>query len=172
MSRDDQSKLFKQSQADASTARAGVASGLSDYNTRLTSYLSNDPYKAGGEFAKDQSNINAARANANSAAVRDTLERHGKTSGENTAGYGANAVAATRQATLDEAEAQSKADAQRLDSENKVQQFGVGASTFPVTANQGMYNSAMGTSEQAAKSPGFWDWFMQNAQQGAKTGAE
>jgi hypothetical protein len=172
MSRDQQNQLFKSSQADAATAKAGVAKGLGDYNDKLNAYMSNDPYKAGGEFQIDQTNINAGRANADSAAVKDTLERHGKTSGENTSSYGSNAVAATRGATLDEAAAQSQSDATRLDSENKVQQFGVGASQFPVQANESMYAGATGTAEKSAQSPGFWDWFMQNAQQGAQTGAK
>lgn len=172
MSRDDQHRLFKQNQADAATARGGVAGGLADYNAKLDAYMKADPYKAGGEYATDQSNINAARANADSAAVRDTLERHGKTSGENTSSYGANAVAATRQATLDEAEAQSKSEATRLENENNYQKFGIGASTFPVTTNENMYSTASGNATQNAKSPGFWDWFMQQAQQGAQTGAK
>jgi hypothetical protein len=172
MSRDDQHKLFQQNQADAATARGGVAGGLADYNAKLDAYMKADPYKAGGEFATDESNINAARANADSASVRDTLERHGRTSGENTSGYGANAVAATRQATLDESNAQSQSEVARLDNENKYQQFGIGASTFPVTANENMYASASGNATQNAKAPGFWDWFMQNAQQGAQTGAK
>lgn len=185
MSRSQQNQVYKtatgnskQDQGNAQTAFNDAETGITGFQTQLDKYNANDPYTTGGEFAKDQSNINAGRANADAAAVRDSLDRHGKTSGENTSGYASNVVAATRQGTLDEADAQAKSDAQRLDNETKYSQFGVDAAKFPVQAqtqlqgqNLSAANGALSTGETAAKEPSIWDTLFEDAAKGAGEGA-
>lgn len=185
MSRSQQNQVFntgmansKQDQGNAQTAFTGAETGINDFNANLAKYNSANPYTKGGEFATDESNINAGRANADASAVRDSLDRHGKTSGENTSGYASNVVSATRQATLDEADAQAKSDAARLGEDVKYRQFGVDASKFPVQAqtalsgqNLNAADSSLGTAESAAKAPSVWDELWGNAQQGAKMAA-
>lgn len=172
MSRDQQNQLFKTSTADASTAKQGVQSGLSAFNDRLTSYYGEDPYKAGGEFETANKTINASRANADSNALQNELNLSGKRSGENTASFAPNLVAAQRQSTLDAADAQAKSKAQQLENETRYQQYGIGASQFPVQANEQMYSTAMGQASSAAKQPGLWDTLFEDAIKGASTGGE
>lgn len=172
MSRGQQNQLFKTSTADAATAKAGVASGLQDYKGRLDGYYGSDPYKKGGEFETDQNNILAAGADVKGKAVENELSRSGNRSGQNTAGYAGNVVAATRQAVLDQNKEQSESDAKRLEDETRFQQFGIGASSLPVTANQQMYSSATGTASSAAKEPGLWDTLFNDAVKGASVGGE
>jgi hypothetical protein len=172
MSRSQQNQVFKTATDNSKQDQSNAQTAFNDAETGLKNYYSSDPYQPGGQFAKDASNINAARANANGQAVNDALTRHGKTSGENPAGYASNVVAANRQGTLDEADAQSKSDAQRLDSETKYQQFGIGANTAISGQNLNAANGALSTGQQAAKEPGMWDTLFNDAIQGAKTGGE
>ncbi|HLJ25303.1 MAG TPA: hypothetical protein VKY85_01185 [Candidatus Angelobacter sp.] len=163
---------------NAGTAFGNVQSGLGKFQSNLDSFMAADPYKAGGEFAQDQSNINAARANSDAAGIRNELQRGGARSGENTANYGNIVSSATRQATLDEGDAQAKADAQRINDETGYQEKGLQLSEFPVTANEGLYGSSVGgatgnlnAAGGAAKTPGLLDQLFGDAIQGASTGA-
>lgn len=144
----------KQDNTNAQTALSGVNSGLQKFQSGLDTYFSSDPYKTGGEFQQDQSNINAARANANSAALRDAFERHGATSGENTTGYASNLRKATQQSTLDEATAQANADAARLGDETRYQQFGVEQQKFPVQAEESVYGTSLGSRDRSLGTAG------------------
>lgn len=171
MSRDQQNQTFatatansKQDQGNAQTAFNDAESGLSDYQA-------SDPYQAGGQFAKDQSTINAGRAHADSSAVSDALTRHGTTSGEDTSSYAPTLAAATQKATLDEGTAQAQSDADRLSDETKYQQFGIGAQSNISGQNLNASNAALGTGEQAAKEPSLMDDLFNDAIKGSMTGA-
>lgn len=172
MSRDQQNQVFSTATANSKQDQGNAQTAFNDAETGLTDYQANDPYQAGGQFSKDQSTINASRANADSAAVGDALTRHGQTSGENTSGYGSNLVSATQKATLDEGTAQAQSDADRLSDETKYQQFGIGAQSNISGQNLNASNSALGTGEQAAKQPGMWDTLFQDAIEGSATGGK
>lgn len=185
MSRSQQEAISKQSAAqgtqlmgNANTALGGVNSGLTDFNSRLNKYYADDPFKRGGEFQTTQNTIAQGRANANASALKSELDLNSLRTGENTAGYANTLASAQRQGTLDAADAEAKANADRLKEETRYQSYGLEASKFPVQTQEGIYsgsvggsNAALNTAGQNAKAPGFWDWFMENAQQGAKTGA-
>jgi hypothetical protein len=180
---DQATKNSKQDQANAQSALGGVHSGLSDYNARLNTYYANDPYKAGGEYQTTENTIAQDRANANASALKDELQLTSERTGENTAGYANTLAAAQRQGTLDAADVEAKANADRLQQETRYQAYGLDASKFPVQTQEGIYgtstggaNAGLGTAESAAKQPSFWEqWFspegMQAAAKGAATGA-
>lgn len=170
MSRDQQNQVFSTATANSKQDQGNAQTAFNDAETGLTDYQANDPYQAGGQFSKDQSTINASRANADSAAVGDALTRHGQTSGENTSGYGSNLVSATQKATLDEGTAQAQSDAQRLDDQTKYAQFGIGAQSNISGQNLNASNSALGTGETAAKQPSLWDDVFENAATGLGKG--
>jgi hypothetical protein len=171
MSRDQQNQIFSTATANSKQDQATGVAATNQEENDLSSYYGNDPYQAGGQFSKDQSTINASRANADSAAVGDALTRHGQTSGENTSGYGSNLVSATQKATLDEGTAQANSDAERIGDETKYQQFGIGAENQIAGQNLNAANSALSTGQQAAKEPGVLDTLFNDAIQGSKTGA-
>lgn len=171
MSRDQQNQIFSTATANSKQDQGNAQTAFNDAETGLTDYQANDPYQAGGQFSKDQSTINASRANADSAAVGDALTRHGQTSGENTSGYGSNLVSATQKATLDEGTAQAQSDAQRLDDQTKYAQFGIGAQSNISGQNLSAADSALNTGQQAAKQPGVLDTLFQDAVEGAGASA-
>ena len=144
----------KQDQGNAQTALGGAEQGLSDYNSRLSSYYSNDPYKTGGQFQSDQTMINSARAGANAASLREALNNRAIRSGENTASYAPTLAMAQRIGTIDTATAQAQSDAQRLSDETRYQQYGLEASKFPVTANEGLYSTSLSGANQALNTAG------------------
>lgn len=186
MSRSDEGSVYKQAkgyadqdQNNAQTAFGGAESGIGDFKNRLDQYYSADPYKSGGDFEKSSKIIESGAANANSNALQNELNLAGKRSGENTASYAPTLLSAQRQGVLDVADREARDKQSQLENETRYQQYGLNASEFPVNAQTQLYHGAVGgrdaalsEEQKSAQAPGFWDWFMQNAQQGAKTGAE
>jgi hypothetical protein len=172
MSRADQAAISKTAQANSKEDQSNAEQQLAGFNSRLSAYDAADPYKPGGTYQTTQNTIAADSANADSNALQNELQGSGKRSGENTASFAPNLVAAQRQGVMDTATKEAQAETDRAGKETSYQQFGVGAQGSQVAPELSAANSSLGTANDAAKAPGFWDWFMQQAQQGAATGAK
>ncbi|HEV7523013.1 MAG TPA: hypothetical protein VGP89_18065 [Candidatus Angelobacter sp.] len=154
-------------QANASSAFAGTNKAVGDYSNRLNTFINANPYKAGGEFAQDQSQIAASAADTSSSAIKDKLARDAQTSGENTGGYANNVAEAQRQATRDQATHMAGADATRISAKSAYDKAGLDASALPADLQARLYgtsiqgrNGALGTAGDSAKQPSFLDSLM------------
>lgn len=171
MSRDQQKKVTNAGlansaadQANAAASFAGTNKALGDYSNRLNEFIAANPYKAGGEFAQDQSQIAASAADTSSNAIRDKLARDAITSGENTGGYANNVAEAQRQATRDQATHMAGADASRIGAKSAYDKAGLDASALPADLQARLYgtsisgaNGALGVAGDSAKTPSFLD---------------
>lgn len=153
-------------QANASKAYTGANSEIGDYKNRLNTFINANPYKAGGEFAQDQSQISAAAADTGASAIQDKLARDAETSGENTGGYANNVAEAQRQATRDQATEMAQADSTRIAGKSAYDKAGLDASALPADLQARLYgtsiggaNGALDTAGGAAKTPSGWDVF-------------
>jgi hypothetical protein len=151
-------------QANAAASFAGTNKAIGDYSNRLNEFIGANPYKAGGEFAQDQSQIAASAADTSSSAIRDKLARDAITSGENTGGYANNVAEAQRQATRDQATHMAGADATRIGAKSAYDKAGLDASALPADLQARLYvtsisgaNGALGVAGDASKTPSFLD---------------
>lgn len=151
-------------QANAGASFAATNNEIGDYKNRLNTFINANPYKAGGEFAQDQSQIAASAADTSSSAIRDQLVRTAQTSGENTGGYANNVAEAQRAATRDQATTMANADASRIGSKGAYDKAGLDASALPADLQSRLYgtalggaNGALGVAGGAAKTPSFMD---------------
>jgi hypothetical protein len=171
MSRGQQASIVKTGEANsaadqaaAGTALAGTNKAIGDYTDRLNQFAAANPYKAGGEFANDQSQIAASAADTGSSALNDRLARTAQTSGENTGGYANNVAEAQRQATRDQADTMAKADASRIGSKSAYDATTLQASALPADLQSRLYgtaiqgaNGALSVAGGAAQTPSFLD---------------
>lgn len=171
MSRGQQNKVVNAGLANSAadqTAAGGALTAtnadLGDYTDRLKQFAADNPYKAGGEFAQDQSQIAASAADTDSSALRDSLARSTQTSGENTGGYANNVAEATRQATRDQATTLANADATRIGNKSAYDASTLQASSLPADLQSRLYgtavggaNSSLGVAGGAAQTPSFLD---------------
>lgn len=144
----------KQDQGNAQTAFQGAEGDIASYKTAMDSFVNNDPYKTGGEFANDQKTIIGSRASADSGALKNELSLTAQRSGENSAGYAPALAKATRDSTLDAQTAQSQADADRLSKETAYSAEGVQMHQFPVQAESGLYSTSLGGSNASLNTAG------------------
>jgi hypothetical protein len=171
MSRDQSKKVtnagLANSAADQANAAASFAAtnkDIGDYSNRLHEFINANPYKEGGEFAQDQSQISASAADTGASAIRDKLARDAITSGENTGGYANNVAEAQRQATRDQATQMAGADATRIGAKSAYDKAGLDASALPADLRARLYstsisgaNGALGVAGDASKTPSFLD---------------
>src|SRR6185437_11849073 len=156
--------LSKTFAGDAASAFGATTKAIGDYTNRLNQFIAANPYKAGGEFSKDQSQIAASAADTNANAEKDNLARSAMRTGENTGGYGASAAEAQRQATRDQATQMAQADATRIGADTSYNEKALDASALPADLQSRLYGTASGDAvnalnpaASAAKTPSFLD---------------
>jgi hypothetical protein len=183
MSRGDSKKVtnagLANSAADQANAAASLAAAnknIGDYSNRLNTFINANPYKEGGEFQQDQSQISASAADTGASALRDNLARTAQTSGENTGGYANNAAEAQRQATRDQATQMAESNQARIGAKSAYDKAGLDASALPADLQARLYgtaiggaNGALGTAGEAAKTPGFLDSLLPSLISGGAT---
>jgi hypothetical protein len=171
MSRGDSKKVtnagLANSAADQAAASASLAAAnknIGDYSNRLNTFINANPYKEGGEFQQDQSQISASAADTGSSAIRDKLARDAITSGENTGGYANNVAEAQRQATRDQATQMAESNQARIGAKSAYDKAGLDASALPADLQARLYgtalggaNGALGVAGDSAKTPSFLD---------------
>jgi hypothetical protein len=171
MSRGDSKKVTNAGLANSATDMASATASLAaanknigDYSSRLNTFINANPYKEGGEFQQDQSQIAASAADTSSSAIRDKLARDAITSGENTGGYANNVAESQRQATRDQATHMAGADATRIGAKSAYDKAGLDASALPADLQARLYgtsiggaNGALGVAGDSAKTPSFMD---------------
>lgn len=171
MSRGDSKKVTNAGLANSATDMAhgaaaftGATKAIGDYTDRLNEFRAANPYKEGGEFAQDQSQIAASAADTSSSAIKDKLARDAITSGENTGGYANNVAEAQRAATRDQAVHMAGADATRIGAKSAYDKAGLDASALPADLQARLYgtsisgaNGALGVAGDSAKVPSFMD---------------
>lgn len=171
MSRGQQNQVFStasgqnaQSFQNAQNAFGQAQSGVQNYRNNLAKFVSGNPYVQGGEY--DQT-INAGLANASDAAANSlngALEAEARRTGQNSA---ADAATASSMAQADERNLSSqlaRAQQQRISDEAGYNEQALRASAVPEQMEAGLFgqaggqaNQQLGSEEQAARQPSFWD---------------
>lgn len=151
-------------QGNATSAFGNTENAINNYSKNLASFVSGNPYQAGGEYSRT---INPALANtsdAGSNSLAGALQAQSLRTGQNSAAGLATAKSGAQQNTRDLSTALASADQNRISSEAGYNTTGLNASAVPISANSSLYgtslggaNSALGTEEGAAKTPSFWD---------------
>jgi hypothetical protein len=149
---------------NAQSAEGAAQNDIGQYQNQLASFVSGNPYTAGGEY--DQT-INAGLANtsdAGSNSLRGALQSQALRTGQNSAADAATAASNAQQNTRNLSSDMASAQQQRINSEAGYNQEALGASAQPAQMESSLYgtsgsqgNQELGTEEGAAQTPSFWD---------------
>jgi hypothetical protein len=149
---------------NAQTAFGNTENAIGNYNNQLASFVSGNPYKAGGEY--DQT-INTGLANVSDAganSLQGALQAQARRTGQNSAADAATAASAAQQDTRNLSSGLASAQQQRIAGEAGYNQSALNATGLPISANQSLYgtssngaDSVLGDETQASKTPSFWD---------------
>jgi hypothetical protein len=151
-------------QSNAQSSYGATQDDINKYKDQLASFVSSNPYKKGGEF--DQT-INTGLANTSDAGatslagnLQSQALRTGQNSGADAATTAEYARQNQRQLTADQATAQQ----QRIAGDTGYKQQAMQDATTPISAESNLYgtstgaaNTALGTANQAAQVPSFFD---------------
>ena len=149
---------------NAQSAFGDTQNAISNYNNQLASFVSGNPYTAGGEYDQTINNglANVSDAGANSLA--GALQSQAQRTGQNSAADAATAATGAQQDTRNLSSSLANAQQQRISDEAGYNQAALGASTEPISADQSLYGSSanaadsgLGDETQGAKTPSFWD---------------
>lgn len=165
--------------ADAQTGYKMAENDISDYGTAVGKFNASNPYVQGGEFQTAENQQLSDTAAGLGESLGQTVQGQAVRTGQNAGG----AIAATEnmreQNMRDLAGAEAGATERRIAADTGYKEAGLeGISTIEAkraalaSAEAGNAQSALGTQEQAAQTPGFWDQLTSDViQGGAKVGA-
>jgi hypothetical protein len=149
---------------NAQSAFGDTQNDIGDYKSQLAKFVSSNPYQAGGEYA---STVNTGLANVSDSGANSlagALQSQAKRTGMNSAADAATAASGAQANTRDLSASLASADQSRINSEAGYNTTGLQATATPISASQNLYgassgaaSSALGTANQAAQVPGFWD---------------
>jgi hypothetical protein len=149
---------------NAQSAEGTAQNDIDDYQNQLASFVSGNPYTAGGEY--DQT-INAGLANTSNAAsnsLQGSLQSQALRTGQNSAADAATAATAAETNEQNLSAQQAAAQQQRISDEAGYNQEALSASAEPAQMESSLYGTAgsqgnqeLGTEEGAAQTPSFWD---------------
>lgn len=184
MSRGQSSQVFSAAsgqnatnEKNAQTAFGNAENDIGDYQKNLDSFVSGNPYTAGGEYDRT---INAELANTSDAganSLKGALQSQAKRTGQNSAADAATAASNAQQNTRNLSSSLASAQQQRIANEAGYKQQALQASAEPEQMEAGLYGAAggqanqeLGTEEQASQMPSFWDTVAGNLASGLGKG--
>lgn len=173
MSRDQGTQAFNADQTAASTygANAKTAIGnenasLTDYQNKLAAFQAADPYKAGGEFARNTNTLATTAIKGSGNSTDQALEDAAGRTNTGSSQVAAASADMDRERRRDLTSFLTNAEQSRIGNEAGYQQQVLGDSLALPGAYQGEYqtssgaqNTALGNSGAAAQQPSFWDTF-------------
>jgi hypothetical protein len=149
---------------NAQSALGQSQNDIGNYQKQLASFVSGNPYTAGGEY--DQT-INTGLANtsdAGSNSLQGALQSQAMRTGQNSAADTATAASSAQQNTRNLSSSLASAQQQRISDEAGYNQQALSASAVPAQMESSLYGTAggqanqeLGTEEGAAQTPSFWD---------------
>lgn len=171
MSRSQQNQVFQQGQqqsgnafADSENAYKLGQTDIGNYEDQLSRYAAANPYTAGGEFQNQENEIAANTSDAGARSAGAALQEEAARTGQNPAGVIGATKAMEQQGDRNLQGQEAEANQQRIQGEAGYNKSVLGASEFPVQAEEsiasgegGLYGKAFGEEEDAAKSPSFMD---------------
>lgn len=153
-----------QNQQQGSESFSAGMSGVQDLQNQAQQFRRQNPYRIGGQFQRDQSQINADTSSAGTNSLNDAMKLNAVRTGQNEASYAPALAEAQRSASRDLATSEAKADQQRIASDVAYRQAAVGMSGLAPDLASRLYGTATGGASSnlnpaasAAKTPGFMD---------------
>lgn len=149
---------------NAQSALGSAQNDIGDYQNQLASFVSGNPYQAGGEYDRtiNQGLTNVSDAGSNS--LQGALQSQTLRTGQNSAANAATAASAAEQNTRNLSSNLASAQQQRIAGEAGYNQAALQASAVPAQMESSLYGTAgsqgnqeLGTAEGAAQNPSFWD---------------
>lgn len=149
---------------NAQSAFGQTQNDIGDYKNQLAKYVSSNPYAQGGQYDAtinpQLANTSDAGANSLAGALQSQAKRTGQNSAAALATANSGAQANTRQLSSDLASAQQS----RINSDAGYNETALNATAVPAQQESSLYgtsgsqaNQELGTEEDAAKTPSFWD---------------
>jgi hypothetical protein len=149
---------------NAQSAFGSAENDIGNYENQLSSFVSGNPYTQGGEYDQtiNQGLTNVSDAGAN--ALKGALQSQALRTGQNSAADAATAASAAEQNTRDLSSDLASAQQQRIADETGYNQAALQASAVPAEMESSLFGSSgnqaneeLGTEENAARTPSFWD---------------
>jgi hypothetical protein len=171
MSRGQQSQIFQTTSGQQGQAFGNAENSLSlaqtdvgDYQSQLGKYAAANPYGEGGEFQSAQNQVLANTADASAQAAGAKLQGIAERTGQNPAGAISATEAMQQGNERSLASQEAAANAERLGAgaqygKSVLQGYGEvpGMEEGIAKGYSGLYGTALGEEEQAAKTPSFGD---------------
>jgi hypothetical protein len=173
------------SYGDAQTDIGNYETQLGQYASDVNKFAGENPYTAGGEFAKDQTQILTNTSDAGASSEKAALQDQALRTGQNMGGANATAESISeaneRNLSGQEAQADQTRTADEAAYNNQTlsaQQQLTSDTAVPAQMESSLYNgsatagnAALGIDEKASETPSFWEGLMANAEKGAGTAA-